>query len=122
MQGLLPIFFKEMILASFMEVLHSTATEWYNLGLQLGVPPANLDNIERNVSYAVGGPTTYLRVMLQQWLSLASPEAGSVTALLSAFKSKSVGMSRLAESLDGQCADYLERKVSNNVLIACMYL
>ena len=102
--------FTTVDLGFLVEVLHPALTTWHDLGLQLGVLPAELENIRE--SWATRGePKACLREMLKVWLQMASPHAGELSALVSALGKDSVGKSQLAAKLQEDGADYLDQKV-----------
>ena len=81
------------------ETLSPAITVWHELGLQLGVPSTELDNIHGSWDTR-GEPKACLREMLKVWLQMASPHAGELSALVSALRKDSVGKSQLAAELE----------------------
>ena len=77
------------------EHLIDTSPRWYELGLQLDVPPTELNKIR----YQYGDPNVCLREMLMYWLKQTeSPPSWS--ALVTALRRRSVGENVLALKLE----------------------
>ena len=71
----------------------SVCEKWYNLGLRLGVSVVTLDEIE---DLQVKSDKA-CRKMFQAWLT--EKNSGTWNDVISALKSRSVGLNNLAESL-----------------------
>ena len=97
------------------EALCSGATDWHNLGIQLGIPPSELTDIRRTVPFALDGPKAYFREMLTTWLRMASSNAGKLSALVAALKSETVGHRVLSAELEESGLAYLKAKVDYNI-------
>ena len=80
-------------LASVQVALWEGRTRWYNLGLELGIPPRTLDAIRR-IKYHVTDDC--LRETLIAWLT-SSELRPSWSSLARALKTASVGLGELAD-------------------------
>ena len=69
-------------------------TEWYDIGLELGIHPAKLEEIKKDYSLT----KDQFREMLTTWLKMVNPKP-TLAALAEALRSPSVGHGHLAERL-----------------------
>ena len=69
-------------------------TEWYDIGLELGIHPAKLEEIKKDYSLT----KDQFRAMLTTWLKTVNPKP-TLAALAEALRSPSVGHGHLAEQL-----------------------
>ena len=69
-------------------------TEWYDIGLELGIHPATLEEIKKDYSLT----KDQFREMLTTWLKTVNPKP-TLAALAEALRSPSVGHGHLAERL-----------------------
>jgi hypothetical protein len=76
------------------DTIWEARTQWYNLGLGLDIAPDTLDAIELA---KVGNPDRCFTAMLTKWLR-ENPRP-TWSALAEALKSRSVGLSQLAEEV-----------------------
>ena len=81
-------------LSCVLEELMDISVQWYNLGLQLKVRTGQLDIIREQFS----APSHKLREMLKTWLAIS--DNTSWKTLTSALRSRSVGASQLAGTLE----------------------
>ena len=76
--------------------VYSVAVKWYDLGLELGISPDDLDVIkvaQKNM------PTNCLLEVLKQWLSGVDPFP-TWKALVTALCSPAIGEQQIAQALD----------------------
>ena len=76
------------------DTLWEARTQWYNLGLGLDITPDSLDSIEQANA---GNPDRCFRAMLTKWLR--EHQRPTWSALAEALRSRSVGLSHLAEEI-----------------------
>ena len=69
--------------------------QWYNIGLELSIPPGTLNVIEGNNR---GDINSCFRAMLMTWLSMDQPKP-TLAALAKALQSPTVGFGHLAERI-----------------------
>ena len=87
-----------------MEQLLPVASDWKNLGLQLGLTQKELKAIESMPLLIPSGPAAFLREMLHGWLNQAPPSHPfpTITKLCDAMRSCTVGEERVAYDLQQQ--------------------
>ena len=87
-----------------MEQLLPVASDWKNLGLQLGLTLKELKAIESMPLLIPSGPAAFLREMLHRWLKRAPPSHPfpTITKLCDALRSYTVGEERVAYDLEQQ--------------------
>ena len=78
-----------------LEAVWKARSEWYNIGLKLGISPDTLDAI---TSTGRDNPSTCFRDMLKEWLNNGNPRP-TWAAVAEALKSPMVGYGHLAEKL-----------------------
>ena len=81
--------------------VYEARSKWYNLGLQLRVPPATLDSIESEKH----APDASLRKALAVWLRGVDPWP-TWNCMTEALKSPTVGELQLAVLLERKYCDY----------------
>ena len=79
-------------------LLQGTATKWFDLGLQLGLHPNALDDIQARPLLIVEGVRGYFREMLSEWLGRAYP-LPTLKTLIEALYSRTVGEERMGYEL-----------------------
>ena len=91
----------EARLLDLLNFLHSVAYKWKEIGLALGFPMGELNNIEHTWSFSVQGPSRYLTELIQQWLGWAPPDhkLPNDEDLIEALQSPNVGEQVLADQL-----------------------
>jgi len=75
--------------------IFAVKTEWYNLGLELGLRPPTLDSICNKHS---GDPSQCFRQVLQEWLKGVNPPP-TWQAMVNALKSPTVAEYQVAEQI-----------------------
>ena len=75
-------------------ILWEARTQWYNLGLELNIPPDSLDSIQLANQQ---NPDYCFRAMLTKWLR--EHQRPTWSALAEALRSPSVGLDHLAEKI-----------------------
>ena len=82
-------------LAAVQRKLYPAKTEWYNLGLELGLGSSTLDSIDAKYS---SDPSQCFRQVLKEWLKGIDPPR-TWQAMVNALKSPTVAQSHLAEQI-----------------------
>ena len=82
-------------LAAVLRKLYPANTEWYNLGLELGLGSSTLDSIDAKYS---SDPSQCFRQVLKEWLKGIDPPR-TWQAMVNALKSPTVAQSHLAEQI-----------------------
>lgn len=85
-----------LTLGSAFTALLPVRYKWFNIGLQLGVPVARLNIIEKATTRARDG----LVAMLDYWMNNATDPLLSWKVLVNALKTTTVGENRLADELE----------------------
>ena len=88
-------------LAFLMNHLQPMASHWKAFGLQLGLLPGELDNIEATHLLTPGGPPAFLQEVLKRWMNHAPPFP-TLSKLCDALRSPAVHQSRIALELEQQ--------------------
>ena len=88
-------------LAFLMNHLQPMASHWKAFGLQLGLLPGELDNIEATQLLVPGGPPAFLQEVLKRWMSRAPP-LPTLTKLCDSLRNHAVDQSRIALELEQQ--------------------
>ena len=99
-------------LADVLEAVWEARSEWYNIGLKLGISPGTLDSIE-----ATGqNPGRCLTAMIKDWLKNGKLKP-SWAELAKALKSPMVGYAQLAEQLSQQstCSTDTDHSSSSSI-------
>ena len=83
-----------------MSLLHEVVTQWYEIGLELGLPDADLKIIQTNIT--PGKIHVNFREMLSLWLTWAPPTHSypTIGALCKALRGPNVSNERLAARLE----------------------
>ena len=89
-------------LATILNEIWSARNEWYNIGLGLGIYPADLEVVKEKNH---GDPNSCFREILTNWLNRQEP-VPTLSAIINALESKTVGLGHLASEV---------RKLSVNV-------
>ena len=84
-----------------MNHLQPMACHWKAFGLQLGLLPGELDNIEATLLLIPGGPPAFLQEVLKRWLGHAPP-LPTLSKLCDSLRSPAVHQSRIALELEEQ--------------------
>ena len=84
-----------------MNHLQPMASCWKAFGLQLGLLPGELDNIEATQLLVPGGPPAFLQEVLKRWMNHAPPFP-TLTKLCDSLRSRAVDQSRIALELEEQ--------------------
>jgi len=87
-------------LAEVQRKLYAVKTEWYNLGLELGLRVSTLDSI--NARYN-GNPSQCFRQVLKDWLQGVEPPP-TWQAMVDALKSPTVAQYQVALSMQPQAS------------------
>ena len=87
-------------LGDVLEAVWEARSEWYNIGLKLGISAGTLDSIEATNQ----NPGRCLTAMIKDWLRSGRPKS-SWAAVARALKSPMVGYAQLAEQLPQQNTD-----------------
>ena len=82
-------------LATIQVAVWEARAEWYNLGLQLGLPPSTLDVIQKNHP---GDCNQCFTDMIKEWLRTSDLQP-TWEALANALESPQVGWSDLAKQI-----------------------
>ena len=88
-------------LAFLMNHLQPMASHWKAFGLQLGLLPGELDNIEATPLLMSGGPPAFLQEVLKRWMNRAPPFP-TLSKLCDSLRSRAVHQSRIALELEQQ--------------------
>ena len=88
-------------LAFLMNHLQPMASHWKAFGLQLGLLPGELDNIEATPLLMSGGPPAFLQEVLKRWMNRAPPFP-TLSKLCDSLRSPTVHQSRIALELEQQ--------------------
>ena len=70
----------EIHYASLLQQLSQHAAKWRELGTYLGFKPGELDNIQDRPSLFSKGPTSWLSVLLSEWLQWAPGDGRQSTS------------------------------------------
>ena len=81
-------------LGDVLEAVWEARSQWYNIGLKLGISVGTLDSIELSNQ----NPGRCLTAMIKDWLKNGKPKP-SWAQLAKALKSRMVGYAQLAEEL-----------------------
>ena len=83
-------------LPTVQRTLYEVKTEWYNLGLELGLRVATLDSIDARYN---SDPSQCFRQFLKEWLKGVNP-LPTWQAMVNALKSPTVAQPRLAQQIE----------------------
>ena len=83
-------------LACIQQRLWQGHSEWYNIGLELGLTADTLDSINKSNQ---GSVDECFRVTLKKWLQTVEPQQRSWRKLAEALRSSPVGLNDLANQL-----------------------
>ena len=78
--------------------LHPVYTNWFNIGLELGIPYHKLECVKQMYI----NPSELMREMLARWFKTAIDPRPSWEAVVSALRSPSVDAQHLAEQLESK--------------------
>ena len=95
------LFTESKDLAFLMNHLQPMASHWKAFGLQLGLLPGELDNIEATPLLIPGGPSAFLQEVLSRWLNRELPSL-TLTKLCDALRSRAVEENRIPHELEQQ--------------------
>ena len=105
-----------------MRLLHDVVTKWYEIGLELGFPDADLEIIRTNLT--PGGVVSMFREMLRLWLRWAPPahSCPTIGALCKALQGPSVSNERLAAQLEERFKSQQEGSWFHNYFVDLILL
>ena len=82
--------------------LHPIASQWYSLGIQLGLYPGELRIMQLQ---AFSDPVNALNGLLEKWLNRSDPPS-TLEAMVNVVGGTVIGNGKLSKELQDECADF----------------
>ena len=90
-------------IVALMKLIRSFSNKWHDIGLGLGFPPSELNQISSNPSLFMSAPASFLKELLSQWVQWPTanhPTKPTLRALCETLRSSLVGLGSLANKVE----------------------
>ena len=93
----------ERDIVKVLNLIHNFSYKWFEIGLELGFAPSELNQIKNNPSLFMSAQASFLTRLLSQWVQWPTeyhPTKPTLRALCDTLRSSLVGLGNLADKVE----------------------